>query len=207
MKKLIKQIASSLGYEIRRSPKKSVRNIFQGVFDASNFQKINYGYGTAPMKEWLNVDLQPVKKEGFATLCVDLISPHPFADHSFQWGFCEDFIEHLSQAQSLIFLSEVYRTFKPGGILRISTPGMSGVLKKFYLKREYQDMINGNKEIYDQWQHLHFYSEDELSLVCRHLGFRQIEFVQFRQSAHSELKNLDTRDQQITFNLYAEITK
>jgi len=78
----------------------------------------------------LNADKNLVDK--FLYRALDLTSRQPFNDGSFKYGFCEDFLEHLTQAESITFLSECFRVLKPGGILRMSFPGLEGVLKTHY---------------------------------------------------------------------------
>ena len=57
------------------------------------------------------------------------------------------------------------------------------------------------------WQHIHFYSREELSLVCRHIGFREVKPVTHGESAHAALQGLDHREDQRGINTYVEITK
>jgi SAM-dependent methyltransferase len=89
-------------------------------------------------------------------LAVDLTQRHPFADASFDLGYAEDFLEHLSQAQSLIFLSEAYRTLRSGGVLRLSFPGLEGVLRKHYLGGSAAALAHPQRDAYESWGHVHF---------------------------------------------------
>ena len=69
------------------------------------------------------------------------------------------------------------------------------------------DVRRGEFEAYSFWDHIHFYSTDELVLVAKHLGFKQVTFVEYGKSEHAELAGLDTRSTQIGLNTYAELTK
>jgi predicted SAM-dependent methyltransferase len=138
---------------------------------------------------------------------VNVLERHPFADNSVKFGFSEDMIEHLMQGDSILALSEMYRALAPGGILRLTFPSLEGVLLKHYTPPTAERVMQGDFEAYEFWDHIHFYSKDELRLVASHLGFRDIRFVEFHQSEHAELRGLETRDQQVGLNLYVEMTK
>ncbi len=205
-KTLIKKIFNLLGYEIQKKRILTKKSRIDKIFISST-KKIHYGCGLTLLNGWLNVDLFPAKDKDHISISVDLIGPHPFPDNWFEFGFSEDFIEHLSQDESIIFLSEVYRTFKPGSVLRLSFPGLEGVLETHYRKQNYEGAFTFKKEAYAMWGHIHFYSKEELSLVCRHIGFREINPVEYGKSAFNALNDLDTRKGQIGVNTYVEIKK
>lgn len=178
--------------------------------------RIHYGCGKNILKEWLNVDGFDSQSYPDGTIDAEiakwiypmhLSSKHAFPDNYFKFGFSEDFLEHLDQAESLIFLSECYRTFTKGGILRLSFPDLKNVLKRHYRSGDYEGASKGREEAYTMWGHKHFYCFESLELVSRHIGFRDIKMVEFGKSDYEELKNLETRQDQIELNLTVEITK
>lgn len=164
--------------------------------------RINYGCGNTFLEGWLNVDLSPEERPGYA--CVNLLERHPFRSNSVQIAYSEDMIEHMTQAESIFVLSEMYRALAPGGILRLSFPCLEGVLEKHYLPAQ---VMVGEIEAYEIWDHIHFYSKEELRLVAKHVGFRDFKHVEYGQSEHLELRGRETRDTQIGLNLYVEMTK
>ena len=168
-------------------------------------RKIHYGCGGNLLDGWLNVDCFETPADNFMSL--NLLERHPFPDETFEFGFCEDMVEHLTQAQSIYFLREVYRTFKPGGVFRVSFPGLEGVLDRHYSPATGAEVCRGELEAYTIWDHYHFYSFAELELVARHLGFSEVKAVEYGHPEHAELAGLDTRDSQIGLNLYAELTR
>jgi hypothetical protein len=105
------------GYEIRKKERdieitgQTKQNL------AGNIKLIYYTCGFRMLEGWLNVNADLVLKTqpGFTCLSVNFVGPHPFLDNWFEYGFCEDFLEHLNQSDSIIFLSEACRTFKEGG--------------------------------------------------------------------------------------------
>jgi predicted SAM-dependent methyltransferase len=171
----------------------------------SGYSKINYGCGGNIIPGWLNVDLSPANAMDYRQ--VNLLEKHPFQHDSISFGFSEDMLEHLSQAESIFFLSEVFRTLKNGGVMRLSFPGLEGVLNKHYTPITELRVREGELEAYTFWDHIHFYSREELRTVCKHIGFREVNFVEYGKSEYSELANRDTRSGQIGLNTYVELIK
>jgi len=167
--------------------------------------QVHYGCGRNLIEGWLNIDLHESSASNYR--CVDLLEKHPFSENIVCFGFSEDFLEHLSQAESIFFLSEVYRTLAPKGVVRLSFPGLEGVLAKHYSPSTEERVRRGEFEAYTFWEHLHFYSKEELILVARHIGFGRIEVVEYGVSRYAELRKLDTRPGQIGLNIYVELTK
>lgn len=170
------------------------KNIFEGWLNADGFD-VSYPDGTIDQGMAENI------------FQMDLVKPHPFPDDHFRFGYSEDFLEHLTQAESLVFLSECYRTLAPGGILRCSFPGLRGILRRHFNSTRYEDVAQGVNDAYTLWHHAHFYSEESIDLVARHLGFSDVTVCAYGQSAHAELQGRDTRPDQADLNLVVELTK
>ena len=170
------------------------------------FDKIHFACGGNYLKEWLNVDFASREQSNYLRL--NLCELLPFPDGHFKFAFAEDFLEHLRQDDSIIFLAEAFRCLKEGGVLRLSFPGLEGVLKKHYQRIDQKlSVYEGKFEAYLYWDHLHFYSRDELRTVASHVGFSKTEYVQFGESVYDELCGLDTREHQKDLNTYVELTK
>lgn len=92
-------------------------------------------------------------------------------------------------------------------MLRLSFPSLEGVLTKHYRSPGYEGAMTGKREAYVDWEHLHFYSFEELRLVTEHLGWSDIRRVEYGQSEHDALRGVDTREQQIGLNLIVELTR
>jgi predicted SAM-dependent methyltransferase len=171
-------------------------------------KKVNFGCGGNFIPGWLNVDLYEMNGSTPANYrSLNLLNKHPFEDNILKFGFSEDLLEHLNQADSILFLSEVYRTLAPGGVLRLSFPGLEGVLNRHYTPPTESRIRHGELEAYSFWDHIHFYAKGELEVVAQHLGFSKIEYPDYGVSQHPELSNLDTREDQIGLNTYVELTK
>lgn len=170
-----------------------------------HFSKVHFACGSRLFDGWLNIDFGGIPKDNFLRL--NLCEKLPFPDQRFSFGFTEDFLEHLSQADSIIFLSEAFRVLKQGGVLRLSFPGLEGVLKKHYFVREPMFSYLGKLDSCTYWDHLHFYSREELTLVAKHIGYSAIKFCNYGESDHFELCGLDGREHQKDLNMYVELVR
>ena len=176
--------------------------------------RIHYACGKTILPGWLNVDGVDEtfphgrldREEAKQIFFMDLTERHPFPDRTFEFGYSEDFLEHLSQADSLIFLSEVYRALKPGGVVRISTPGLAGVLRRHLRTPDFDGALTCREEAYTQWRHRHFYTESSIRLVAEHIGFSRMVRCEYGQSEHPELRH-DQRFGQADLNLVVELTR
>jgi predicted SAM-dependent methyltransferase len=205
-----------LGSIENRRLERHQRLVVSGAQSYELVDKVHYGCGTNFFDGWLNVDLRDYtrihksySKEDHRInyLQMNLTEKHGFPPNFFQFGYCEDFIEHLTQADSITFLAECSRTFRSGGVLRLSFPGLERVLRKHYRADGFLGAYEGKVEAFTAWDHLHFYSRDEISLVSQHVGFTNVEFVDYGNSAYPDLCHRDSREQQIGLNTYVELTK
>lgn len=171
--------------------------------------KAHYGCGSCLFgRGWVNIDRGTIPTNATeAFFSMDLLQCHPFPFEFFRFSFAEDFLEHLDQSESLIFLSEVFRTLRPERVLRLSFPGLPGVLRRHFRGTDWDGASVGQKEAYTMWDHKHFFCQESLILVARHLGFSDIRFVEYGKSVDDELRNLDSRLDQKDLNIYAELTK
>jgi predicted SAM-dependent methyltransferase len=180
--------------------------------------RIHYACGRNILPGWLNVDgFDKSFPNGAADAALprlasrivqmDLAEKHPFPSGVFRFGYSEDFLEHLTQAQSLLFLTECFRTFAEDGILRLSFPGLRGVLRRHFRGTDHASAAVGVHEAFTAWNHEHFYSEESLRLVAEHIGFSKVRFCQMYVSEHPELRNLETRPSQRDLNIIVELTK
>jgi predicted SAM-dependent methyltransferase len=169
------------------------------------FDRVHYGCGPVLLNGWVNLDQRRMSANGAVYVKSDLTGRHPFPDASIRLGYAEDFLEHLDQDESIRFLVEVRRTMKPGGVLRLSFPGLEGVLAKHYSPPVLERARLASFESYYLWGHRHFYSMGELELVARHIGFRGVRFAKFGESECDELRGIDLRAEQADLNTYAEL--
>jgi len=189
--------------------KKKVESLNDCFFDketlAVNFNKIHYGCGSNRMDGWLNVDCYQLSSSNY--LKIDLLERQPFPDASFNFAFCEDLLEHFNQAEAIFFLKEVQRCLKPKGVFRLSSPCLKKILERHYTPVSDEIVMRGELESYALWDHKHFFSQEYIDIVAKHVGFNRIKSVDFGKSDYQELLSCDTRFSQIDLNFYVELTK
>jgi SAM-dependent methyltransferase len=87
---------------------------------SSPASKLNIGAGGNHLDGWLNVDLFPPPEVSY----MNGARRWPFADGTFHASLCEHVIEHVSKDVGRHFISEAFRTLKPGTKFRIVTPDL-----------------------------------------------------------------------------------
>lgn len=206
VKRLLKNTLGKFGYEIIKKARFEPVPILSNLDHSKLPLNIHYACGRRLFPDWLNVDYFP-KIDGI--LRVNLVERHPFEDNFFELGFCEDFLEHLSQPDSLIFLSEVYRTLKLGGVCRFAFPTMDGQVELGPKFSNHEEAKIIKDEYYFKWGHKHLYAKNEFKMVCKHIGFSKVDFRSFLESNIVALRNLESREFGANQNYYAyvEITK
>jgi hypothetical protein len=111
-------------------------------------RKAHYGSGGVLFGDnWINIDLPPAiptpKGEIYAS--ADLAGRHPLPNDFLDYGYSEDFLEHLHQDQSISFLCETYRTLKTGGVVRLTFPGLRQVLQQHYRRFDSEGAAIGQR--------------------------------------------------------------
>ena len=176
--------------------------------------RIHYACGRNVLPGWLNVDGYdesfpsgevPAEIAG-RIFRLDLTGRHPFPDNYFRLGYSEDFIEHIDQAEFISFLCECFRTFRPGGVLRLSSPGLEGVLGRHLRGSDWQAAHVLREEAYARWWHKHFLCLAEVEAIARHIGWREVGRAPYGSSAVPDLQQ-ETRPSQADLNLVVELVK
>jgi len=179
-------------------------------------KKIQYACGRNVMDDWVNTDffdetsfpMGEVPEEIIGKVFhVDLAKKHPFPSNHFEFAFSEDFIEHLSLKDGITFLFEVYRCLKPGGVARISTPGLIGIMDRHYTGKSFENLAEEHYQCFDRWGHINLFTHETLRVTAHAVGFSRYQERIFGRSEHPELCDIETRAGQVEFNIVAELTK
>lgn len=187
---------------------------------------VQFGCGGQLPREVLNTDLvgftdirlestapgRVFRVNGAPFLHHDVTQPLPCEDGAFDWAYSEHLIEHIAQAQALVWLKDVRRIVKPGGVLRLTTPDLERYAAAYVARDEafFADhsrrirefglpamptrrafMVN---QIFQFWGHRWIYDFDELVHVLVQAGFAAdaIRRRAFHESAIAELGALDS---------------
>lgn len=97
----------------------------------------------------------------------------PFKDKHFDFVTCWDVIEHIKKDD--LFLKEIFRILKPGGLLLLSTPNkkrLSNRLIGLFNKIEYPYYLGSNPDDVGDIVHIREYTEKELENLITKVGFK-----------------------------------
>jgi SAM-dependent methyltransferase len=164
---------------------------------ASPAPKLNIGSGGNRLDGWLNVDLYPPPEVSY----MNGAKRWPFPDGTFHASLCEHVIEHVSKDIGRHFISEAFRTLKPGTKFRIVTPDLDffagavlrgapeaesylrfmGEFTKSAQPLNWCDAINLN---FYEHGHCYIYTPGELCKALEAAGF--VDIVQTRAGYHTD---------------------
>jgi predicted SAM-dependent methyltransferase len=177
------------------------------VLEELGVRGLQYGAGDAVRRRWLNTDINSVEDTGGKVsepgllvrlapdryyLQYDALEPLPIEDAAFQRVYSEHFIEHLTLGEAIVWLAELRRLLRPGGVARVVTPDLRkyvhGYLdpkQKFFA--EHRDRIADLppfrpggvpdrrafmlNQIFFMWGHRWIYDLDELRFAAVSAGF------------------------------------
>jgi hypothetical protein len=158
--------------------------------------RLHFGCHARLLKGWINIDLgyyrprnnlylwpDPVENRGQRKdLFVINFSegPLPLPDNSVEVIFHEDFLEHLDQRDTLLFLAETFRVLKKGGVHRISTPDLAASM------RRHSKFSEGFKGVFvyewDKHAHLNIPTPAYLKELALLVGYSKALFTGKNQS-------------------------
>jgi predicted SAM-dependent methyltransferase len=181
----------------------------------ANRQPVLVHCGTGPriLPGFLNVDRfrYNVTTTGVNS---DEIFTFPFADgawnipdHSVDYIYHEDFIEHIPQLQQIQFLAETFRVLKPGSFHRVNTPDLIEAMK---VHSHFQQGFDGVYTGEMQWGHVALFSQMALKEIAEMVGYSHVVFTT-RSHGISPFAVEDTRPwtdrDAILGNIYADLRK
>jgi predicted SAM-dependent methyltransferase len=190
---------------------------------------LHVGCGPRILKNWINIDLSYEPYEKYLKYYTDKYYPRevrgdrtdlyiiditsqglPLPDNSVDIVFNEDFLEHLTQKQQIIFLAETYRVLKRGGLHRISTPNLLTSMK------HYSNFELGRMGVYEnEWidhDHKNVLSPNGLIELAKMIGYRKIMLNGKNKSIKNNLlpreyRPAGSRAKLINANIFADLIK
>lgn len=184
--------------------------------EATSVRKLQIGCGRNLLSGWLNSDI--VRGD----IYLDATRKMPFKDNTFDFVFCEHFIEHLSINDGLRFLRECYRILRTRGIIRITTPDLEKLIKLYFGTNDSVKTQELAKIIYRQqasltpcemfnnymhkWGHEFIYDKQFLGSILLKSGFTNLAFCRNRESKHESLRNLEGHEGCELVNLAEAVT-
>lgn len=200
-------------WKIKHTDPKDVRRLKQLTVSGQPL-KLHFGCHSRILKGWINMDLvypkvspkkaylfpDPVATRGTKEdfFAIDFSEgPLSLPDSSVEVIFHEDFIEHISQRDTLLFLAETFRVLKRGGVHRISTPNLASSMKRHSCFSE------GYKGVFvyewDKHTHLNVLTPHYLKELALLVGYSEVFFTGKNQSRSPlvppEFRPLDDREE------------
>lgn len=189
--------------------------------------KLHIGCGPRILKGWINIDLMyepferylqyytnthypPNVRGGRSSFyAFNIVSgPLPLPDNSVEVVFHEDFIEHLNQKEQILFLAEMRRVLKPGGIHRINTPNLIPSMK------ERSIFSLGHVGVYKpEWEkhvHKNVLTPKILEEIALLVGYKKVLFSTKNKSTAHDLPleyRPDPTDRPEEGNIFADLVK
>ena len=170
-------------YEVRQWRSESARRrLVPEYLEKPQFHGLQIGCGPTVLPGWINTDFDSDYPVDFI---MDITRRLPFPGNSFDAIYGEEVIEHIDFEQGKRFLSEARRILKPGGAIRLTTPG-ADELCRVYLGLEThsaddfeQFWINPEEFSAEMWLtsnfsfygHKHIWSSRQLQKEMKAAGF------------------------------------
>lgn len=195
-------------WKVRHTDPKDIKRLKQ-LAQSDRPLKLHFGCDARILKGWINMDLayQKSSKHPFPDpdanrgsredfFAIDFAEgPLPLPDNSVEVIFHEDFLEHLSQRDTMLFLAETWRVLKKEGVHRISTPDLVASMKRHSRFSEGY----GGVFVYEWDKHAHFNipTPQYLKELAALVGYHEVIFTGKNQSRSPlvppEFRPLDDR--------------
>lgn len=176
--------------------------------------KLELGAGGNGKPGWLSTDLaEHENPNGTFTHGLDVRSPFPIKEHTFDYIYSEHMIEHLDFRSGVFMLKQCFRILKAGGVMRIVTPSIEFLLKvlspnRSSFEQTYVDWSVQNfvpeafaytdafflNNFMRAWGHRFIFDQKTLRYALEQAGFQRIADCEIGASEHPALSNLEFQE-------------
>ena len=197
-----------------------------------NIDRLHVGCGNLFLKDWINIEYEPLKVYGSLNQVADrtyvlnfnVNKGLPVPDNSMKAIAGAHFIEHLDLNAGITFVQRAYQALKTGGRIRLSCPDMEIYAtnyvtrnKNFFEHPEIQKACTFKQsktfgeifvaKAYDSGgAHKWFYDFDSLKHILETAGFRKIKKCQRLESDIPDVEKIELPEREIE-TLYVEAGK
>jgi predicted SAM-dependent methyltransferase len=196
-KNLPQRLLRKLGFEVTRLKKpvdnRIVMDRLLRLYENGHPIKLHFGCGPRIIKGWVNIDISYAHYQDYLQYYTDVYYPEsirgnksdfynidlletglPLPDNSVDIIFHEDFFEHLTQKEQVVFLAETLRVMKNGAIQRINTPNLLASMRdNSNFKKGRDGVFTGE---WDNWHHYSVMSPAILKDMALMIGYKEIRF-------------------------------
>jgi predicted SAM-dependent methyltransferase len=232
-KNLPQRVLRRLGFEVTRLTKPAKNDTelarLAQLHQIGQPIKLHFGCGPRILKGWVNIDISYAHYKDYLQYYTDAHYPEsirgdksdfyginlletglPLPDNSVDVIFHEDFFEHLTQKEQVIFLAETWRVMKKGSVHRINTPNLRASMRD-------NSVFNKGKEgvftgEWDYWHHYSVISPVILEEMAKMVGYSEIVFNQKNGSIAADLLPCEYRPDEkdrpaADSNVFADLIK
>lgn len=159
--------------------------------------KLDLGSGGHKREGFLGVD---ISADCNADVVHDLrVVPWPFADASVDAVHCSHFFEHLTGAERLIFMEELYRVMQPGAQAFLITPYWSSMDAVQDPTHQWPPISQGSYYYFNKsWR-------DQVRIA--HYGIRCDFDVRFELILHKEWQQRPPKEQEFAARHYVNVVR
>jgi predicted SAM-dependent methyltransferase len=203
IKYILRRLLAKAGYEFNKLPvnftnKNDVNRLVDNIKSLDKI-KLHFGCGPRILKGWINIDISFADYTPYLQYYTDKHYPEsirgtrddlyiidilndglPLPDECVDIIFHEDFFEHLTQKQQVIFLAETLRVMKKGAIHRINTPNILAAMRDNSTFEKGKDGVDVGE--WDNWHHYSIISPAILADMANMVGYSKTVFNSKDQS-------------------------
>jgi hypothetical protein len=163
----------------------------RGPADPQGIRRVQVGVGPHnALPDWWNVD---IRHFAHVDEVADMTQSWPWL--GLEYVHAEHFLEHLAPGEAVRFLLEASRALRPGGKIRLSTPGLEWVWRTHFdptLEGEaaVEATYRANRAFHG-WGHRFLYSRPMLEHLLRGCGFAMPTYHRFGESDDPALRSME----------------
>ena len=205
-KRLVWRIFAILGHHFfRRFP--------PNIISSNNKRFLNLGAGQVVLDGFVNADfyrLHQIFTSDSADWMIDITKPLKCKDDYWDGVLIEHTNEHIMYSENFDLLAELFRTMKPGGVLRIVVPDLARYLQWATLRNKepkmnrYASLPEAISNLTQNHLHVSVWDFDLMSELLEEVGFAEIRESSLGDSCVPEFVDSPNHEWQ---SLYIEAKK